>query len=1201
MRATVGSLMIAGVLAVSAATAHANTSTAFPVGSLIIPTGSSFQDDCGATSAYGLVYTVLRANPYLIAHGMNPVTIFYTYLDTKASPNRCLPTSLDTGPTASAAWTDGCDIVNVGVTQIVNNNHSAADINVVTYNTSAKANVYPRFPSRTINGATKANYLGGPFVILASDASTFTKLLDNTISATDVGGNAIDFGPYRTRLASQPAAPTSGCTLATDHYVNVHRATTAFIANIGKAFQNTPPRLALLVSDKNLHSGPIFDGILEGYLNNAGLNYAGARGCPPLSVQAANPLICPNGAVSGQIFDAFDFDDFANNQLTATVAGKPLYTMLWTPHWETTSTAANPPNAAELTAFSKISTFLDGQTGLSAECASIASFEGDALSGVNSEKAGLQLQTCLNDGVGGCSASVTSFGVNRNANPPNLNFTQPTLRNCSDPNLVNGNECAYYSYPGDSFSQVGDYLWQATLGHTASYLPNAATSSIYRPGVVPLISHVAALDQSKLGTPVPYNGVTQSPSALGARPMIDAELTSRNIKDNTLGKANVLYLAAHNETTAVAGTKVMLQTLLQLGLSTLPPITSVIEVSRNSPIVATINANPTVVQGTYEFITPVGTITTFSANGDNPAFRFPYLKGHLRGRTTTSISTTASSYNSVGVVFDAAGAIPDPVYAGTGCGTKFTNGCRTVFTTIDKGTISSNPVMHFLSQSEAPTLGPLMGANLDAANQELLIQKILAGDDSLVPGLFRPALGGVDRSTVAVIETSPLVNGTRPTMAYFGAADGMVHAVCASIVGQCDVLGRELWAYLPRVSLSTVRYNTARVDGSPHVIDAFGDFYKTGKKSWRTIMMFQTGTGDTTGLDRVPAVYALDVSDPFAPAVLWEFSLADTSARGPFELGVGVTLAAGKVQTGTNNKWMVFAQTNNAGTLVNGDVVTAINMETGTAEWQKGYQFTIGLRAGGTSVPPVTAVPGGVVAIDKTGAGFVTDVFWGTIYGDMWEVEPVAGVSRYRNPINTGTEIPLFRFSTDYHAFGTKPAIYSKGGIQYGVVATGGYVEQFPNDTVWTSAGVTNYAISVSLNTPATDLTIDENKGPTDIGFKFAFGAGEKGFSQATVIGNQVFITTDTADTNDNTAPGAYGTTGASGHVYRYDFGSNTQGTTVVVEGGISSVINSGTAVYSGASDQQQRLATDALSAVGTSVDPQQAMKVTRKLWLRSQ
>jgi hypothetical protein len=68
------------------------------------------------------------------------------------------------------------------------------------------------------------------------------------------------------------------------------------------------------------------------------------------------------------------------------------------------------------------------------------------------------------------------------------------------------------------------------------------------------------------------------------------------------------------------------------------------------------------------------------------------------------------------------------------------------------------------------------------------------------------------------------------------------------------------------------------------------------------------------------------------------------------------------------------------------------------------------------------------------------------------------------------------------------------------------------------------------------------------------------------------------------------------------DFGTGTQGATVVIEGGISSVINSGNAVYTGASDQQQRLGTDATCFnCGTSVDPSLTAKVTRKLWLRTQ
>jgi hypothetical protein len=1200
MRATLGKaqrFVIAASLVAGAATpAHANTSTAFPSGSLIIPTNSAFQDNCGAVAAYGLIYSVLRANPWLAANGYTPITVFYTFLDTKASPNRCVPTSLDTppAPSASAAWNDGCDILNVSAVQVVNNNRNAPDFNITTFNNSSKTNIYPRYPSRVVTPGNTVSYLGGPFVILPSDAATFRKLLDNTISANDVYGNVIDFAKYRTRNATQTAAPTSGCTLGSDHYVNIHRATSAFVANIGKAFGDVPPRLALLATNKNALTGTVSNNILQGYLTNAGLTYPGANGCPPLSVQATNTAVCPNGAVSGQIYDSFDFEDFGNNQLTATVAGKPLYTMLWTPHWETKATASASPTAAEMNAMAKIATFLNGQTGLSAECASLSAYEGDANNGTNSERAGLQLQTCVNNGAGACSATTTFFGLNRNTNPPDIDTRKPTLRNCSDPDLATGAECAYYSYPGDSFVQTGDYLWLALGGHTASYKAHATPNSIYRPGVVPLVSHVMSLDKTKLGTPVPYSG-TPSPSAVLARPMIDAEFSTRSIKDNTPGKANILYLAAHNLTPSVAGTRMMIQTLLQLGLSNLPPISFVVEVSRSSPIATTMNGAPTIVQGTYEFLTPAGTIPTFSANGDNATFKFPYTKGHLRGRTASAITTTVSAFGGAGVVFDAAGLanIPEPVYAGGGCSTYFTSACRTVFTTTVGG---ANPALRFFNENEAPTLGPLMGANLDAANQQLLIKKILAGDDSLIPGQFHPALGGVDRSTVAIIETSPLVNGTRPLMAYVGAADGMLHAVCMSVAGPCDIVGRELWAYVPRVLLSTVRYNTARIDGSPHVIDAYGDFTNSGKKSWRTILMFQTGTGDTTGMDRVPAVYALDISNPASPSVLWEFSLADTSARQPYELGVGLTLAAGRVQNGINGMWMAFAQTNNAGTLGNGDVVTAINIETGQKVWQAGYQFVAGLRSGGTSVPPATGVPGGAVAIDKTGNGYVTDVVWGTLYGDVWQVEPIGGVSRY------GAGKPLFRFSTDFHPIGTKPAIYSKGGTQYAVVTTGGYVEQFPNDTSWTTAGVVNYAVSMSLNTPAASAPINENTLAPNIAFKLTLGAGEKGIAQATVIGNQVFITTDTANTNDNTNPGAYGTTGASGRVYRYDFGTNTQGTTVLVQGGASSVINAGNAVYSGASDQQQRLASDASCFnCGTSVDPSQAMKVSRKLWLRSQ
>ena len=339
----------------------------------------------------------------------------------------------------------------------------------------------------------------------------------------------------------------------------------------------------------------------------------------------------------------------------------------------------------------------------------MTSYEGDYSGGAADSQGVPQYQTCLNSGTGTCAASQTPWGIDRNGAG---SYLANNIRNCSDPNLANNSKCIFYSYPGDSFAQTGDFSWSAVAGHTQAWLPNAPQSSIYRPGVVPLISEVAASDNTKIVTPTPYNG-TPSAAATSIRSIVVAELTTRSVKDNAPGKANILYLAGHDEHTSVAGSKVMLETLLQLGISTLPPIVTTVEVSRNSPIAATIGGSPAIVQGTFEFITSSSTtITTptFSADSDASSFRFPFIKGHLRARTTASITTTSSGFNTGSAVFDASGGIPDATY--TGCSTYFTALCRTVFTTYTQG---QKPDMHFLRQAEAPVLGPTDGSEPDLA------------------------------------------------------------------------------------------------------------------------------------------------------------------------------------------------------------------------------------------------------------------------------------------------------------------------------------------------------------------------------------------------------------------------------------------------------------------------------------------------------
>jgi hypothetical protein len=434
-----------------------------------------------------------------------------------------------------------------------------------------------------------------------------------------------------------------------------------------------------------------------------------------------------------------------------------------------------------------------------------------------------------------------------------------------------------------------------------------------------------------------------------------------------------------------------------------------------------------------------------------------------------------------------------------------------------------------------------------------------------------------------------LSGATRPTIIYFGATDGMIHAVCGSVLaGTCDVVGRELWAYIPRTMLPYLRYNTARVDGSPAVRDAFGDFDGNGTREWRTVLIFQTGMGDPSDQARLPAVYALDITDPGAPAVLWEYSLENASSRGTYELGQGLTIAAGVIMVNGRRKEVVFAQTNNGGTGGAGSVVTAIDLETGGELWATpnvGYTYAVPPRAvGGANSIPAGGIPGGAVAVDKTGSGLITDIVYADLYGNVWMLDPVTGANRY------GTN-PLFSFSTNYHAIGAKPAIYSSGGNQYAVFVSGGFAD--PSDTNWGS-GVQQYVVSVSLDTPPSAAPLDENS-TANIGFKYTLGSSsEKGYAQVLVVGNQIFVTTDSADVNSST----YGTSGTStGKLYTLSFSGAGSSTNLV--NGASSAVRSDTGVYAGSGTTLQYATSATLG--GTGVDPGVLPRVIRRLWVRTQ
>lgn len=132
-------------------------------------------------------------------------------------------------------------------------------------------------------------------------------------------------------------------------------------------------------------------------------------------------------------------------------------------------------------------------------------------------------------------------------------------------------------------------------------------------------------------------------------------------------------------------------------------------------------------------------------------------------------------------------------------------------------------------------------------------------------------------------------NLTRKKVVYAGANDGMLHAF---VVGKFDSsqdkwlykpsedseIGKELWAYIPSNFLSELK-ELARlsygndpgckhrfmVDLSSQAWDVFIDHDDDGSREWRTVILGgERGGGDV--------YFALDVTDPDNPIVLWEYS-----------------------------------------------------------------------------------------------------------------------------------------------------------------------------------------------------------------------------------------------------------------------------------------------------------------------------------------
>lgn len=232
-------------------------------------------------------------------------------------------------------------------------------------------------------------------------------------------------------------------------------------------------------------------------------------------------------------------------------------------------------------------------------------------------------------------------------------------------------------------------------------------------------------------------------------------------------------------------------------------------------------------------------------------------------------------------------------------------------------------------------------------------------------------------------------NATRQGMVYVGSNDGMLHAFNADN-------GAEVWSYIPSILLPNLYKLADKQYASNHTyfVNATpktGDAYIGG--AWKTILVGGLGRGGR-------GYYALDITNPSSPSVLWEFK-ASTSAQTGYttDPDVGYTYGTPIITKLSDGTWVVLVTSgyNNINPGSGRGIVWVLNAGTGAII--KKIDTGMGTGTTGTTTDPATIV-GCSVAPCPSGLSKITAyvdasrsnnlslrIYGGDLYGNVWRMD----------------------------------------------------------------------------------------------------------------------------------------------------------------------------------------------------------------------
>ncbi|MDP2247589.1 MAG: PilC/PilY family type IV pilus protein [Nitrosomonadales bacterium] len=263
-------------------------------------------------------------------------------------------------------------------------------------------------------------------------------------------------------------------------------------------------------------------------------------------------------------------------------------------------------------------------------------------------------------------------------------------------------------------------------------------------------------------------------------------------------------------------------------------------------------------------------------------------------------------------------------------------------------------------------------------------------------------------------------NSGRTGMVYVASNDGMLHAFDANTL-------EEKWAYVPSMviqnlwKLADTAYDTKHsyyVDGDPIISDICVSGCGGAGATWKTILVGGLNAGGR-------GYYALDITNPASPSLLWEFDADD-------EPNLGYTFGTPVVTKDLSGKWVVLV-TSGYNNIPDNSAFYALgttkfkpnNPSQFTTGDGKGYLYILDAMTGSKMAQistelGTTSLPSGLAQIsayaeDAERNNTTTYVYGGDLTGNFWRfdlsnnsVMKLAAMGSTQ-PITTAPEIGLIK------------------------------------------------------------------------------------------------------------------------------------------------------------------------------------------------